>query len=518
VRAQTSTPCSRGSIATETDGWDIAPAYGAKALGVLTEAAHFSYNNPTVAATATIRSAYGFGPFLLDPAQHVLYRSGVIVPLPPKSVAVLVVLVDHAGDVVDKTTIFSAVWPETFVVESSLTKNISLLRKTLQTAEGAPLIETVSKRGYRFAAPVTVTAIPNASFSTARPSGWQTLGAWRAIILAVLLIAASGLATVWRAPTGAAASASEREYRIGRHIWSRMDRGDIEKALERFERAATLDPRSAVAFAGVAESHATMVTLAVGSPREHLEKAYAAARRSVELDPRLALPHVSLGVVLLFRDFDVAGAEREYRRALELEPDSVAAHFRYGCVLSHAGRTAEARALLERAARLDPVSPLIALQAARVEYIDHRYDAVVSGLRELLEREPAFGPAHYYLALALGHLGRTAEAREHLARARLHASLLATDEVWLRAQDGDVAPARELLKERTALVQEGRAKPTVLLLPAIIAGEKQVALDVIDRMWQTREVELLALRSDPRFDPLRSEPRFTQAVNRIWTH
>ena len=94
-----------------------------------------------------MRSAYGFGPFLLDPAQRVLYRSGAIVPLPPKSVDVLVVLVDNAGDVVDKTTIFSAVWPQTFVVESSLTKNISLLRKTLQTDQGAPLIETVSKRG-----------------------------------------------------------------------------------------------------------------------------------------------------------------------------------------------------------------------------------------------------------------------------------------------------------------------------------------------------------------------------------
>jgi tetratricopeptide (TPR) repeat protein len=313
-----------------------------------------------------------------------------------------------------------------------------------------------------------------------------------------------------------AASAGEREYRIARHIWSRMDRTEIEKALARFERAAILDPDSAAAFAGVAEAHATMVTLAVGSPKVNLEKAYAAARRAVELDSGRALPHVSLGVVLLFRDFDVAGAERQYRRALALEPDSLPAQFRYACMLAHAGRTAEARALLERAARLDPVSPLIALQSARVDYFDRRYDAVVSGLRELLEREPSFGLAHYYMALALGHLGRTEDAREHLRRARVHPSLLATDEVWLRAQEGDAGPARQLLNARTALLRDGRAKASVVLMPAIAAGENQVALDAIESMWQTRELELLALRADPRLDPLRSEPRFMQVVNRIW--
>ena len=453
--------------------------------------------------------------------QQVVYRNGSIVPLPPKSVAILILLVEHAGEVVDKSTIFSTIWPETFVVDSSLTKNISLLRKTLQSSDGEPVIETVSKRGYRFAAvvhPPSADPISDvAAFALQPPRPHAVFRPTAAVVVALLMIAASGCAIFRPSQVEVPLSAGEREYRIARHIWSRMDRAEIAKVLTRFEHAIALEPQSAVAHAGVAEARATMVTFAVGSPRENLDQAYRAAQKAIKLDSRRALPHVSLGVVLLFRDFDTGGAERAYRRALELEPDSVPAHFRYACLLAYSGRTTEARALLQRAERMDPVSPLISLQAARVDYLERRYEAANQRLAELLEREPGFGPAHYYRALALGQLGRTGEARAHLRQAGVHDSLFATENAWLHAVDGDSRPARELLNVRTGKVAGGSARPTVLLMPAVIAGEKAIAFDAIERMWQTREVELLSLRADPRFDTLRREPRFEQLVSRIWT-
>jgi DNA-binding winged helix-turn-helix (wHTH) protein/tetratricopeptide (TPR) repeat protein len=490
---------------------------------VLPESLRFSYNFAAVAIQATNHPAYRFGPFLLDPGQRIVLRGEAIVPLAPKAICLLLLLVENAGQVVDKDTIFATVWPGTFVVESSLTKNISLLRKMLSEAgETGPVIQTVSKRGYRFVAHVRHEPLPSA-LSIDRPILARKTAARDfsrrfvapVIVAGLVLLAALALGP-HAGPRSPAMIESEREYLIARHIWSRLERAEVEKAVGHFERAAQLDPRSAAAYAGIAEARATMTTIGAGDPEVNLVKAREAATRALELNPNTALPYVSLGAVRLLADFDFPGAERAYARALELDPDLVAAQFRYACFLAHSGRLTDARALIQRALRREPVSSLLAFQAAKIDYFDRRYAEAVTGLRELLEREPSFSHAHYYLAMSLGQLGRTAEALDHLRQSHVHPSLLETDEAWLRSVDGDREPARALVALRRDLVREGRAKATVLLLPALDSGDADTAISSLNEMWRTREVELLALKVDPRLDALRGDARFRSLIRRIW--
>lgn len=488
----------------------------------LPESVRFSYNIPTVAASATTRTTYCFGPFVLDSTKRVVLCGSAIVALPPKAVCILTLLVKNAGEVVDKDEIFAAVWPDTFVVESSLTKNISLLRKTLREAgDGRPIIETVSKRGYRFVGTICDESRSSAAGDEIRQQqtgrGFSRRGVALSITAGVLLIA--GLAYFyWRAKAPVPLpTESQRQYLIAQHIWSRLEPAEIEKALRRFERAAQLDSGSAIAYAGIAEARATMTTFGVGNSKVNLLKAREAATRALTLNPNLALPYVSIGVVRMLADFDIAGAERAYLRALRLDPDSTSAQLRYACLLTHAGRLEEARRIIHHAVQRNPVSAPLALQAARIEYFDRRYSDAIAALRELLEREPSFSMAHYYMAMSLGRLGRTTEAREQLRRSRVQSSVLETDEAWLRSLEGDRGPARTLLASRRRLVRDGNKKATVLLLPAIDSGDNETALSSLTEMSKTREIELLALRVDPRFDALRPDPRFRRIVNHIWS-
>lgn len=455
-----------------------------------------------------------FGHFEFDTAQKVLMRRGVLVALPPKVIETLGVLLDRAGEVVDKETLFRLVWPGTFVAESSLTKNISLLRKVLdEDSSGESLIQTVSKRGYRFAGAMEAPKLADEEeVSHSKLSGQR---AWRLFpILTMGLLSAILLTS--KPSRSSAASAVDREYLIGRHLWSKADRPEMRKALERFERAVERSPESALAHAGLADTYVSMTTLGMGRAEENLSRARTAAQRAISIDPKLAHAHVSLGHVRMLADFDWKRAEDEFRSAIALDPRLTSAHHGYACLLVHSGRIAEARESIQRATDLDPVSPVISVAAARIEYYGRRYHHAVEMLREVLQREPSFSQAHYYLAMSLGQLGRTEEALHHLHEARLHASLTATDEAWLLSVNGNRQLVRALLAERRALGDSGGAAPEVVLLPAVDSGETDLAISSLEEMLRKRRIELVSLKVNPRLDPLRSDPRFTDLVRRVW--
>ena len=458
---------------------------------------------------------YRFGDFRLDVRQKVLERAGVMIAAPPKAVDLLIILVGNAGRVVDKKALFEAVWPGAFVVESSLTKNVSILRKLLDPPDAvASMIQTVSKRGYRFVEavrkenPIRVEAI---SMTPAR-----RLAPMRAIAAtALLLVATIAFLGLRPSKTAPGLSESDRQLLVGQYLLGKLERSEMIKAQQRFSKAVELDPNSAVAHAALADSYIFSTMLGLGNTESNLRAARTAAEQAIALQPKTARAHISLGLVRLFADFDAAGAETEYRRALQLDPRSTYAHYVCGCMLAISGRFDEARAMNRRARELDPVSPLIGVQTGRIEYYARRYEAAIDRFEEVLEREPGFSQAHYYLALSLGQLGRTDEALRHLRLAKMHPSLLATDEAWLQSVAGDPGPANRLVAERRKLVESG-AKATILVMPALAAGDRELGMWAVEQMAKAREPELLEMRAGPRFDALRSDLRFSIVIRNLW--
>ena len=477
------------------------------------------------------KQLYRFLGYELDPARRVIVRDEELLAMPPKVVDTLIVLVERAGEVVDKDTLMHAVWPDTSVVDSSLTRNISLLRKALAgSGNGEAVIQTVSKRGYRFLPRVETIVEPNGTDVTAEPNAPAPLSnvspprapavrpPIRVLVFTGLAVAVGILALVMTGTqvTGGqeVLTAAEREYLIGRHFWNKVEPAHVERALRRFERAAALDPDSALAHAGIADSHLLMIQLAMTSRAHSLAPARAAAERAIALDPQLALPHVSLGYVAAMNGLDLVSARREFERAVALGfPVALPG---YGDYLTWIGDLDGAREFFARAKQFDPVSANIGTRAARLEYFDRRYAEAIVLLREVLERETSFSLARYYLALSYAFQGQSDVALQELRQAHLNPNLLATDEAWILSLRGDVQHARALIAERTHGVEAGTRRWTELLIPAISVGDNDLAIRALEEMWKTREIELLHLQVDPRFDPLRADVRFQSLTRRVF--
>ena len=468
---------------------------------------------------SSIRSlrVYRFGGFRLDAERRLLNKDGAIVALPPKAVDTLTVLVENAGEVVDKETLFRLVWPDTFVAESSLTKNICLLRKSLDDpASGESAIQTVSKRGYRFAATVDIEPAVAAPISTPAWRG-QTLGKRAAQFAAIagLVLVAAIVYGRWQPNPSEVLTESDRQYLLGQHMLNKFERSELHKALDRFRRATELQPQSALAHAGVADTYTVMTTFGIGDQAMNLRSARTAAERAIELDPKLARAHVNLGRVKVLAEFDFAGAEREYLRALEARSE-------FGCGSSRLCVSANPLRKDKRGTPGDETCSATGsgFAAHRCSCGSHRvherrYQHAVGLLQEVLEREPSFSQAHYYMAMTLGELGQVDEALAHLRQARLNPSLLAEDEAWLSARKGDLSAARQLMKQRRLLVADNKAEAGVLLLPAIAAGNTELAMWSLQEMSRTGRIELLSARLSPRLDALRPDPRFTALIQRI---
>jgi tetratricopeptide (TPR) repeat protein len=307
---------------------------------------------------------------------------------------------------------------------------------------------------------------------------------------------------------------ADREYLLGRHSWNKIEPTHVKRALQRFQKAAELDPGSALAHAGIADSHLLMIQLAMTSRANSLTEARSAAQRAVALDPSLALPRVSLGYIAAMSGLDLQSARREFERAAEIGvPVALPG---YGDYLTWIGDLEGARRYFTRARQIDPVSPFIGTRAARLEYFARRYGQAIELLTDVLEREPSFSQARYYLALSHAFERRIDAAIHELRQAQLNPDVLATDEAWIRAVGGDPSGAQALIAERRKAVDAGTRKWTALLLPAISIGDRELAIRALEEMWKTREIELLHLKVDPRFDPLRSDVRFQNLTKRVF--
>ncbi|HBY58351.1 MAG TPA: hypothetical protein DEH78_00920 [Solibacterales bacterium] len=469
--------------------------------------------------------AYRFGPFRLRIEDRILERDGERVPLTPKVIDTLFVLMEARGQVVTKEALMKAVWPDVNVVESGLTRNISALRKAIEEDSGeGSCIETIPRRGYRFVAavqeeraeaPAAVEATPPApapAEPAATPAGPKR---WRLAAASALVAAAAGLA--WfalRPPPPTPASTVEPFVKIGEHLLYKLAPDETRRAADHFERAIAANPNSANAHAGLAIALLQLTALGVYSAQETTAKASAAAERAVALGAQLGTARYALAMVRLHNDWDLAGAEAEFRRALELDRTSVQTRIGYSRLKLIQGDGAAPQRLLEEAMELDPASPAVGAAYCQVFYLRRDFRRAEAECRKVLDREPHYALAHYFLALSLGWLGRYDEAGRSLDASGLMPGVVEADRAWLLLRQGDASLARSTLENRRELIRRGSVDSTAKLLLAASLGLKDEAFEAIETGLKSRAPEVLMLHREPRLDSIRQDPRYADALRR----
>jgi TolB-like protein/tetratricopeptide (TPR) repeat protein len=308
-----------------------------------------------------------------------------------------------------------------------------------------------------------------------------------------------------------------REYLIGRHLWGQRTAAGLKQGLEHFERAIELDPRYAAAYSGVADSYVGFATFRVLEPKAAYVKARAAAVKALELNPDLSEAHSALAMVSLYFDWDWAGAEGEFKRALALNPSDATAHMRYALALPWFERFDEALAEIARAREVDPVSPLFNANEGQILYLARRYDQAIDHFRKGIASEPNFFQNYQNLGAAYVETRAYADAIAAYKKAvELGASSqVKADLAHAYAVSGQVAQARKILNELIGRPTQTYMSPYDIARVYVGLHDHDQAFDWLEKAYSERTRPMLSIRIDPRLDPLRSDLRLDALISRM---
>ena len=314
-------------------------------------------------------------------------------------------------------------------------------------------------------------------------------------------------------------SEAYRDYLKGRYFWNQRTAQDVKKGIEYFQQALELDPLYALAYAGLADCYIVLgAPLNALPPAEAFSKARAAAMKALEIDETLAEAHASLGVVKQRFEWDHRGAEREFQRALELNPGYATAHQWYAINFEIEGRAEQAIAEARRALELDPLSRIINARLAHSFYFARRYDEAIAQSLKTLELDPNFAIAHGRLGLAYERKGLYREAIESLLKAD---ALSGADAEELTALKQAYTTAgmdgywRKSLELESGRVQHSYVSPYELAVLHARLDEKEAAFAWLEKAYEERSSALVYLKVEPRFDSLRADPRYDNLLRRI---
>jgi serine/threonine protein kinase/tetratricopeptide (TPR) repeat protein len=306
-------------------------------------------------------------------------------------------------------------------------------------------------------------------------------------------------------------------YLQGRYQWNKQTLAGLEESIDYFQQAVQKDPRYALAYAGQADSYAQLADFNVLPTREVLPKVKSAAAKSLELDEAGAEAHTSLAWAR-FHEWDWAGAEKEFKRAIELNPSYPTAHSWYGEYLMVQGRFDDALAEINRAAELNPLSPALNLALGYRFYYARQYPEAVGQIQKTLAMDATFVPAHVYLGRAYEQKGTYPEAIAEMRKA-LELSEGDTNELAalghayaVAHQEGEAKKILDQLKDRS---QQTYVQPSSIAVIHVGLGDKNQAFDWLQKAYDDRSAGLLYLKVDPAFDSVRSDPRFIDLLRRI---
>jgi TolB-like protein/two-component SAPR family response regulator len=580
--------------------------------------------------------SYEFGPFRVDAANRLLLRTGVIVPLTSKVFDILLVFVQNSGRLLDKDDLMREVWPDSFVEEGNLARNVSTLRKALGASPNEhQYIVTVPGRGYRFVARVKesngaaldeftsaesaeekfkvssiavmpfvnvgsdpdteylaegiteslinqLSRLPNLKVKSrnsvfrykGRETDAQTVGrelGVRAVLMgrivqrgeimsvSIELVDARDNSHLWgeqyerkladvllvqreitqkiterlrlqltdseRQLVNNHYTESAEAYQLyvkGRYLLNKWSEPDLKKAVEYFEQAITVDPTYAQAYSGLADCYTSMSGAGLLPPSESMPKAEAAVVKALQIDDSLAEAHNSFGIVRHQYYWDWVAAEREFKRAIELNPTYAEAHRYYAIFLGTVGRLDEAIAETERAQQLDPISLSIGYQLGWYLRMAGRYDEAITQFRRLIELDATSVDAYFEMALAYEQKRMFAEAITSYTQ-----RLLLTDQPELAAAfekvyavSGYDAAINLLYQELNNISDAARKRGEYVsgdyqIINYAHLGDKDRTFESLEQAYKERHPIVLSLKVNRDFEFLRTDARFADLVQRI---
>jgi serine/threonine protein kinase/tetratricopeptide (TPR) repeat protein len=308
-------------------------------------------------------------------------------------------------------------------------------------------------------------------------------------------------------------------YFKGRYYWNKWTAEGTKRGIEYFQQAIAVDPSYALAYAGLADCYGSMTGQGIGlSPAEAFQRARAAAVKALTLDDTLAEAHTSLGLIKLNHDWDWSGAEREFKRAIELNPNYPTPYHWYSHYLIVMDRFEESLIMSKRGLELDPLDLEMNAHLAWHHYFARQYDQTIEQCLQTIAMDPNFHETHWFLGWAYAQTGQYAKAVDALqeAIALSGGSPEMTAELgYAYAVFGKNDEARKILDELKELSERKYVSPYCLALIYAGLGEKDQALEWLEKAYQKRVAFLIYLGRQPQFDALRSDSRFADLLRRV---
>ena len=423
-----------------------------------------------------------FGVFDLDMQNRELRRRGLRVKLQQKPFQILHLLLTRAGTFVTRGQLAQHLWPDLHVnFDRSLNTAVNSLRRALGDSPDNPrFIETRAGLGYRFIAPVEpIEEGASASIQT----------------LTIEKVYARNVDAY-------------HDYLKGRYFQNKMTEDDLRKSVAYFEAALGADPDCALAYAGLADTYSLLACLGILPAKEANARASEFTAAALRIDSKLAEAYTALGSIKKLYEWDWRGAEAACRQALELKPSDAHGHRVYASLLSALERHAEAIQEIRRAQQLDPLSLLVNAEAAWDLYMARDFQSAAEQAWRTLAMEPRFAPAQHALGLAYQQMGMLEEAIVELQNARVcstnhPAAVAALGHAYAIA--GQRREAEELLHELERRSRNRQVSAYWVGLLNAGLGDNGGAMKCLKQARDDRDVWLVGLAAEPRFDQLRSE-------------
>jgi len=487
---------------------------------------------------------YEFGSVKVDAYRHTLERNGESVPVPPRAMDALLLLIARRGETVSKEELLKRLWPDAHVEESNLPVLLSAVRRAVgDDGRHQRYIQTVSRSGYRFvgevrelsagrAAAGAETRMPHVEVKARNGGRFFAAGVARvavvcAVVLAILVARRSGGAGgavtaasqgIWSEARGGTGRADAEMWRgKGHYAWNLQTTAGLLRSIEYYQKAIEADAEYAPAYAGLAEAYVTLPSYSAHPDDGQFSQARAAAARALELDEQLADAHIAAGMVAMIVDQNFGRAEAEFRRAVALNPKIPLAEGELALCLVATGRTDEAVMHARKAKAADPLSIRAATDVGIALYYARRFGEAEAELDEALKLDPYSYRAYENLGKVLLAQGKYGKAREELERA----TTLSPDplgeglEAAALALGGNAAGARQMLTRLEQRAQTSYVTPVSLALALEGLGRREEALRYLKQAQSDRAIAALFLRVEPRWDAMRGTAGFQELVKEM---